>query len=176
MAWKVDSNRSKVEFEVRHLRITTVRGHFGSFSGTLAMDETKPEAASVLGSVDVASLTTGFSIRDANVRAGGFIGFFDAKRYPKISFTSTRVGPFEGANFKVYGDMTIKNVTRPVVFDVVNKGELPASQGKRRWSFSASINLSRDDFNLHFNPIMDLGRLLVADDVKGSMEIEFVEE
>jgi polyisoprenoid-binding protein YceI len=176
MGWKVDSDRSKIEFLARHLRLTTVRGHFGSFEGTLHMNEEAPEASSVEGTVDVASISTGLGIRDANLRAGGFLGFFGAKQYPTMSFRSTEVGPFVGKNFEVCGNLTIKDVTRPVVFQVVNRDEQPATDGKRRWSFGARLPLSRKEFGLKFNPIMELGNLLVADEIQGILEIEFVEE
>jgi polyisoprenoid-binding protein YceI len=147
-----------------------------SFEGTLTMDEQNPQASSVEGSVQVSSVNTGLSIRDSNLRAGGFLGFFDVKRYPKMSFRSTRIGPMEGKNFKVYGDMTIKGASRPMVFDVVNKGELPAVQGKRRWAFGATITVLRKDFGLRWNPILEIGELFVRNVVKGNLEIQVVEE
>jgi polyisoprenoid-binding protein YceI len=176
MGWKVDPSRSKIEFVARHLRLTTVLGHFGSFEGTLNMNQAAPEASSVEGSVDVASISTGLGIRDANVRAGGFMGLFGAKQFPKMSFRSTKVGPFVGKNFDVRGDLTIKDVTCPVVFQVVNRDEQPATGGKRRWLFEARIPVSRKQFGLKFNPILELGGLLVADEVQGTLLIEFVEE
>jgi polyisoprenoid-binding protein YceI len=172
MSWKVDPDNSSVEFSVQHLKVTTVRGRFESFEGTLAMDENAPQASSVEGSVSVASVKTGISPRDGSLRSAGF---FDVERFPKMSFRSTRIGPVEGDNFRVFGELTIRDVTRDVVFDVANKGELPASGGKRRWGFSASIALNRKDFGLKWNPLMELGSLLVADDVAGSLEIQFVE-
>jgi polyisoprenoid-binding protein YceI len=176
MGWKVDPDRSKIEFQARHLRLTNVRGHFGSFQGSLAMNEEVPEASTVEGNVDVASIDTGLGLRDANLRAGGFMGFFGAKQYPTMSFRSTEVGPFTGSDFEVCGNLTIKDVTRPVVFQVVNRGEQPAADGKRRWRFDARLPLSRKQFNLKFNRIMELGGLLVADGIQGILQIEFVEE
>lgn len=173
MAWKVDPDQSSIEFLVTHLKVTTVRGRFESFEGTLAMDEGDPQASSVEGSVDVASVVTGVSPRDANLRSAGF---FDANGFPKMSFRSTRIGPLEGDNFKVHGELTIKDVTREVVFDVVNKGEMPGENGNRRWAFSTSIALNRKDFGLKWNPLMELGGLFVEDDVAGTAEIQVVEE
>jgi polyisoprenoid-binding protein YceI len=176
MGWKVDPSRSKIEFVARHLRLTNVRGRFGSFQGTLAMNEEVPEASSVEGTVDVPSISTGLGIRDANLRAGGFLGFFAAKQFPTMRFHSTEVGPFVGRDFEVCGNLTIKDVTRPVVFQVVNHGEQPAENGQRRWRFDARLPLSREEFNLKFNPILELGGLFVADKIQGILEIEFVEE
>ncbi len=173
MSWKVDPDQSSIEFLVTHLKVTSVRGRFESFEGTLEMDEENPQASSVEGSVDVASVKTGFSPRDSNLRSAGF---FDAKAFPKMRFRSTQIGPLEGDQLKVYGELTIRDVTRDVVFDVVSKGELPQAGGKRRWAFSASIALNRKDFGLKWNPLMELGGLLVADDVNGRAEIQVVEE
>ena len=174
MSWKVDYDHSSIEFLVKHLMVTNVRGRFESFEGTLVMEEGNPQESSIEGSVNVASVTTGVSPRDSNLRSGGF---FDAQGFPKMSFRSTRIGPLEGDKFKVYGELTIKDSTRQVEFDVVNKGEMPgANEGDRRWAFSASIALNRKDFGLEWNPLMELGGLLVADDVVGTAEIQVVEE
>lgn len=173
MPWKVDLESSSVGFSIRHLKVSTVRGRFEGFEGTLVMDEENPQASSVEGSVDVASVTTGFSPRDSNLRSAGF---FDVQRFPKMTFRSTRVGPFQEDNFKVYGELTIRDVTREVEFDVVNKGELPSREGRRSWGFGASIALNRKDFGLEWNPLMELGGLFVADEVAGSLEIQFQEE
>jgi polyisoprenoid-binding protein YceI len=173
MSWKVDPDSSSIEFSIQHLKVTTVRGRFESFGGTLAMDEENPQASSVEGSVEIASVKTGVSPRDSNLRSAGF---FDADGFPKMTFRSTRIGPLEGDAFKVYGELTIRDVTREVIFDVTNKGELPAAGSERRWGFSASIALNRKDYGLKWNPLMELGGLLVADDVAGSLEMQFVEE
>lgn len=173
MTWKVDPKRSSIEFLVEHLRVTTVRGRFESFEGMLEMVEEDPQASSVAGTVEVASLKTGISMRDSNLRSAGR---FDAGRFATIGFRSTRVGDFEGDTFKVYGDLTIKDITRPVVFDIVNKGEMPAEEGKRRWAFGASIMLNRKDFDIKWNPLMEAGGLLVSDEIKGELELQFVQE
>ena len=153
--------------------VTNVRGRFESFEGTLVMEEGDPTESSIEGSVDVASVKTGVSPRDSNLRSAGF---FDAQGFPKMSFRSARIGPLEGDRFKVYGELTIKEVTREVAFDVVNKGEMPGENGNRRWAFDASIALNRKDFGLQWNALMELGGLLVVDDVSGLLEIQFVEE
>ncbi len=173
MAWIVDPEQSRVEFLARHLRVTEVRGRFQSFEGTLEMDEDNPQASSVAGTVEVAGLKTGISMRDSNLLGAGR---FDAKRFAKMHFRSTQVGDFEGDTFKVYGDLTIKDITRPVVFDVVNRGEMPPKDGKRRWAFGASIVLNRKDFDIKWNSLMEAGGVFVGDEVKGELEIQFVLE
>lgn len=173
MAWKVDPNQSKIEFLVRHLKLTTVRGRFTSFEGTLHMDEETPPSSYVEGTVDAASVETGIGMRDNSLKAARR---FDAARFPKIRFRSTSVGPFEGNRFKVHGDLTIRDITRPVVFDVVDKGELPGSGGRRFHAFDATVVVNRKDFDLKWNPLMELGGLFVADEIKGVLEITVAEE
>jgi polyisoprenoid-binding protein YceI len=173
MSWKVDSDQSSIEFMVKHLTVTNVRGRFESFEGTLVMEEGNPQESSIQGSVDVVSVKTGVSPRDSNLRSAGF---FDAQSFPKMRFRSTRIGPFDEDEFKVYGELTIKDVTRDVVFNVVNKGEIPGRNGNRRWGFSATVELNRKDFGLEWNPLMELGGLLVGDDVVGMAEVQVVED
>ena len=173
MPWRVDPANSSIEFSIQHLKVSTVHGRFESFGGTLVMDEENPQSSSVEGSVDVVSVKTGISPRDNSLRSAGF---FDVGRFPNMMFRSTRIGSLEGDALKVYGELTIRDVTREVEFDVTNKGQLPAEGAQRRWGFSASIALNRKDFGLQWNALMELGGLLVADDVSGSLEIQFVEE
>jgi polyisoprenoid-binding protein YceI len=173
MAWKVDPTQSKIEFSVRHLQVTTVRGHFASFEGTLVIDEETPSASTVEGTVDVASVHTPLSPRDRNLRSKAF---FDAARLPKMSFRSTRLEAFQGDTFKLHGEMTIRDITREVAFDVVNKGEMLATAGKRRWAFGASIVLNRKDFGLQWHPLIEVGGLAVDDMVQGIIEIQAVQE
>lgn len=146
-------------------------GHLSD--GTIDINEENPEASSVQGAIDVASLRTGLSVRDRSLWTAGR---FDAKRFPTMSFRSTRVGDFEGDSFKVYGELTIKEFTCPVVFDVVNKGEAPTENGRRRWAFSASIVLNRRDWKIEWNPLIELGGLLIGTDVRGAIEILAVGE
>jgi polyisoprenoid-binding protein YceI len=170
MAWKVDPDKSKIEFLVKHVQVTTVRGRFKSFEGTLDMNEADPPASSVEGWVDTASIETGIGPRDNSLRSPGR---FNVQQYPKMTFKSTRVGDFEGDTFKVYGDLTIKDITRPIVIDILNKGEVPTSGDERRWAFGATFEVNRKDFDIKWNFLMDL---LVADEIKGDLDLEFVQE
>jgi polyisoprenoid-binding protein YceI len=173
MAWQVDPKQSKIEFTVKHLKLTTVRGRFSQFEGTLQMDEENPPSSSVEGAVNVASVGTGIGLRDSSLKAPGR---FYAKRFPKMSFRSTSVGPFEGNRFQVHGDLTIRDITQPVVFDVVDRGELSEVDGKRRHAFGATIVLNRHDFDLKWNPLMELGGLLVGEKINGVLEIVLLKE
>jgi polyisoprenoid-binding protein YceI len=173
MSWKVDPANSRIGFSVQHFKFTTVRGHFESFAGTLEMDEGNPPASFVEGTVETTSVKTGISPRDSNLRSKTF---FDASRFPRMSFRSTRIEALPGGAFKVYGELTARDITREVVFDVANRGEMPAGGGGRRWAFEASTVLNRKDFDLQWHPLVETGGLAVGDEVKGTIEIQFVEE
>ena len=173
MAWNVKPKLSTIEFVVKHLQVLSVRGRFHSFEGTLHMNEENPPDSRVEGSIEIASVKTGIGLRDASVRGRGF---FDAKRFPRMSFRSTRVGPFQGNRFDVHGELTIRDVTRPVVFHVVDKGEQPAVDGRRHHAFDATVSLSREEFDLKFPPIQELFGLLVGDRIEVSLDIHVVEE
>jgi polyisoprenoid-binding protein YceI len=173
MTWKVDVDHSEIEFSVKHFKFMTVQGRVESFGGTLAMDEENPTASSVEGWVDVASVKTGLSPRDANLRSGAF---FDADRFPRMSFRSTRIEALSMDKFQVYGDLTARGITREVVFDVVSKGEMPPADGQRCWAFEAHVVLDRKAFDLQWHPLIETGGLAVSDQVKGTIEIRFLEE
>jgi len=106
--WTIDPAHSIAEFAVKHMVLTTVKGRFRELEGTLHIDEARPEDSSVSASVDVASIDTGVGDRDAHLRSDDF---FNAEKYPKITFRSRRVEPGDGAHFKLVGDLTIRDVT-----------------------------------------------------------------
>ena len=116
--WQLDPAHSAVEFSVKHMMMTTVRGRFKELTATLTGDRDHPEAAGVQATIDVGSVDTGVGDRDAHLRSGDF---FDAERFPQITFRSTRLdgGPpkQEGDHFRLVGDLTIRDSTMEVVLD-----------------------------------------------------------
>ena len=168
MAWKLDPEQSKIEFVVGHFKITTERGRFESFEGTLDMNEEDPPASSVEGTIEVASLKTGIGMRDKNV-----VGRFEGKRFPRMIFRSTQVTDWTDDSFKVHGDLTIKDITLPVVFDIANKGEQPAKDGKRTWAFDAALVLKRKDFDIRWVFFMDW---MVGEEINCELELLFIQE
>jgi polyisoprenoid-binding protein YceI len=140
MAWVIDPAHTLIEFTVKHMMITTVRGRFNKFSGTLNLDEAHPERSSVEGSVEVASIDTRDPDRDAHLRSPDF---FDVEKYPTMRFRSKRIEPAGRDRFKVVGDLTVKDVTREVVFDVTNEGRARDPWGNQRWGFSAQMVLNQ---------------------------------
>src|SRR4030042_3104076 len=127
--WTIDPTHSIVEFAVKHLVVTTVKGRFRELEGTLEIDEAHPEDSSVSASIDVASIDTSVADRDAHLRSDDF---FNAERYPKITFRTTGVERLDDTNYRVRGDLTIRDVTKSVVLDTEFEGEGDDPWGTRR--------------------------------------------
>ena len=171
MNWQIDPTHTSIEFSVKHMMITTVRGQFKSFAGNLHIDPSNPAASQVEGSIDVASIDTREGQRDAHLRSADF---FDVENYPKMSFRSSRIEPLGANQYKVYGQLTIKDVTREVVFDVADEGRGQDPWGNQRWGISASAKISRKDFGLTWNVALETGGWLVGDEVKIAADLQLV--
>jgi polyisoprenoid-binding protein YceI len=173
MSWKIDPQHTLIEFTAKHMMITTVRGRFKTFEGRLYIDADNPQASHAEGSIEVASIDTGESQRDNHLRSADF---FDVEKYPKMTFRSTRIEPAGGDSYKVYGDLTIKDVTREMVFDVVDQGQMKDPWGNQRRGLSATAKLNRKDFGLNWNVALEAGGWLVGDEIKISVELQAVQE
>lgn len=174
MSWEIDPAHTLVEFSAKHMMFTTVRGHFQEFSGTLDVDEDDLTQASVEGTVKAASLTTGNAAdRDAHLRSPDF---FDVEQYPDITFKSKRIEGVDGNQFKLVGDLTIKDVTREIVLDVAYDGPHKDPWGNQRVAFSGETNVNRKDFGLNWNVALEAGGWLVGDEVTIHVEVQAVQQ
>lgn len=172
--WTVDSTHVEVGFSVRHMMISTVRGRFGAVSGTVIVDEQNPRNSRVDVAIDVASIDTRQEMRDNHLRSPDF---FDAEKFPTIHFVSTRIeGDPRKADFRVIGDLTIRDVTREVELKATFEGEGKDPWGNERAGFSATGKLNRTDFGLHWNQALETGGVLVSDEVKLSIDVELVKK
>ena len=171
--WAVDKTHSRVEFAVKHLVVTTVKGYFRDFDATAYLDEAKPENSSVTASIDVASIDTNLADRDAHLRSDDF---FNAEQFPKITFESTRVEPAGEGRAKVYGDLTIRDVTKPVVLETEYEGQIDDPWGNRRAAFTASTEIRRSEFNVRWNQAIETGGAVVSDKVKITLHIEAIRQ
>lgn len=169
--WTVDTAHSIVEFAVKHMMLTTVKGRFRDFSATLQIDEARPENSSVTATIDVASIDTNVPDRDAHLRSDDFL---NAEKFPHITFRSARVERGEGDRWKVAGDLTIRDVTNPVTLDVEFEGRITDPWGNDRAAFSAETSISRKEFNVRWNQVLETGGVVVGDNVKISLHIEAV--
>ena len=174
--WQLDPAHSSVEFSIKHMMMTTVRGRFKNVTATLTGDEEHPEGCCVEAEIDVASIDTGSPDRDNHLRSADF---FDAQRYPKITFKSTRAeGDFaqEGDHFRVIGDLTIRDTTMPITLDCTFEGRGNDPWGKERAGFSARGELDRREWGLKWNQAIETGGVLVANKVRIEAEVQFVRQ
>ena len=155
------------------MMISTVRGTFDSFSGTVEFDPETPAATSVNVSIDAASINTREEKRDEHLRSGDFL---DVANFPAITFVSKRVEPAGADSGKLIGDLTIHGVTREVVLDVDYHGQAKSPWGTTSAGFSASTKIKRDDFGLTWNVALETGGWLVGNDIKIEIEVEVVEQ
>jgi polyisoprenoid-binding protein YceI len=170
MAWVIDTAHSAVDFSVKHMMISTVRGHFGKFSGTLNFDENNLAGATVEGTIEAASIDTNEPNRDGHLRSADF---FDAEKYPTLSFKSTKVVATGTGSFDVYGNLTIKDTTKEFVFHVTDEGKAVDPFAKiQKHAFSAEGKLNRKDFGLNWNVALEAGGWLVGEEVKLHVELE----
>jgi polyisoprenoid-binding protein YceI len=159
--WKVDPVHSSVGFEVKHMMIATVRGHFREFEGTLEATE-EPENCRAWGSVKTASVDTNNPDRDEHLRSPEF---FDAERYPEITFESTACEPVADGLHRITGNLTIKGITREVHFDATVEGAGEDPWGNERVGVSVRGTVNRNDFGLTWQQRLAAGGMLVGDEV-----------
>jgi polyisoprenoid-binding protein YceI len=171
--WSIDPAHSNVEFAVKHLMISTVKGRFGINSGTLRLNEADPGTTSVEIEIDAASVDTRQEQRDTHLRSADF---FDTEQHPKIVFRSTRIDGDISGDFTVVGDLTIKNITRPVTLKATFEGEVRDPWGGERLGFSAEGKINRKEFDLSWNQALEAGGWVVGDDIKLRIDAEFVKQ
>ena len=167
--WAIDPSHSLVEFGVKHMMFTTVKGRFATVSGTIVTDEANPAAASVRAEIDVASIDTREAQRDAHLRSPDFL---DAEQHPAITFASTHVSARGRGRYVVTGDLTIRGVTREVSLEAELSGRGADPWGNERIGFSATTTINRKDFGLTWNQALETGGVLVGEDVKIVLEVQ----
>lgn len=152
------------------MMISTVRGQFGGVKGTVVYDPKNPAASTVEATIDVTTINTGQAKRDSDLKSEDF---FDVKRYPEMKFKSKNVEIAGPGKLKVSGDLTINAITRPVVLDV--EGPTPPirdPQGREKVGVNATTKISRKEFGILYNPILEGGGVTVSDEVSIVLEIE----
>ena len=172
-AWQIDPSHTLVEFAVKHMMFSTVKGRFGGVQGTIVVDEADPARSSVEAEIDAATIDTREPDRDAHLRSGDF---FDAEHFPVISFRSTRVEARGRDRLLVVGDLTIRGATREVVLETVVNGQGVNPDGQEVVGLTAETTLSRRDFGLTWNVALEAGGVLVGDSVKVTLEIQTVRQ
>ena len=168
--WKLDPSHTLVEFSAKHLMITTVKGRITDVEGTIVMDEKNARNSSVEATLKAVSIDTRTEQRDQHLRSADFL---NAELFPEIKFRSTKI---EGDkdSFKLTGDLTIRDVTRPITLDIRFEGQQTDPWGGERVGFSGSGKIDRRDFGLTWNQALETGGVVVGNDVKINLEVEAV--
>ena len=168
----LDRSHTEVGFVARHLMVSKVRGRFTDFEGTIVVAD-DPSASSVEVTIQAASVNTNDENRDNHVRNNDFLS---VEEFPTLSFRSTKVELNPRGDWKVYGDLTVRGVTRPVVLDVEFEGVIQDPWGNQRLGFTASGEIDRNDFGVSFNAALETGGFVVSPKVKLEIEAEAVRQ
>ena len=166
-AYTLDASHSRLGFVARHAMVTKVRGQFGEFEGTAHVDTANPAASKVDVTIATASVSTGSADRDGHLKSGDF---FDVETYPTITFRSPDVAR-DGDTWTITGDLTIKDVTRPVTIDFEQTGSAVDPFGNTRVGFEGDVTVNRKDWGLTWNAALETGGVLVSEKVKLEFDI-----
>ncbi len=171
--WNIDTTHAQANFAARHMMITTVRGSFNKITGTINFDPANPAAASVEAVIDTTTMTsTGNDQRDGHLKSPDFL---DIENFPTITFKSTKVEPSkDSSQAKIYGDLTIKGVTKPVVLEAELLGQGQTPFGTTVAGFNGKTKINREDFGLNWNMALEAGGWLVSKDVTIELDVEAV--
>ena len=170
--YTVDKAHTEVGFDVRHF-FSKVHGRFNDFQGSIVFDDADPSKISVDASAVTASITTENEKRDAHLKTPDF---FDAEKYPALTFKSSKVTAAGKGKYKIAGDLTMRGVTKPVVFDAEFLGAGAVNVGGQSWGskagFTATTVVNRKDFGINWNKQLDNGGMMLADEVTLTLNIE----
>ncbi|HEY0141514.1 MAG TPA: YceI family protein [Thermoanaerobaculia bacterium] len=174
--WQIDATHTAVEFAVKHMMFTTVRGRFKDVKGTIEVDEQNPDGSVVNVEIAAASIDTGVSDRDVHLRSADFL---DVENHPTITFRSKRVkgaAKQEGDRFKLAGDLTIRGTTIEVTLDATFEGTGKDPWGGIRAGSRATGSLDRRNWGLKWNQALEAGGILVANEVRIEVEVQAVKQ
>lgn len=171
--WVLDPNHSEIQFKVKHLMITTVTGYFREFSASAESVDDDFSNATIAFEAKTASVDTNNADRDTHLKSGDF---FESEKYPVLKFQSTGMKKSGDGDFKLTGDMTIKDVTKPVTLDVEFGGIMKDPWGNEKAGFSLSGKINRKDWGLNWNAALETGGVLVSDEVRIFCEVQLAKQ
>ncbi|GAB3233508.1 YceI family protein [Hymenobacter seoulensis] len=171
--WAIDPTHSEVQFKIKHLVISTVTGSFKKFEGQAVTENDSFENAQIRFALDVSSIDTNQEQRDEHLRNNDF---FDAATYPQITFVSTSLTKKSDDEYKLTGNMTIKDVTKPITLDVEYGGVATDFYGNEKAGFEISGKINRKEFGLTFHAVTEAGSIVLGDDVKLSASVQLVKQ
>ncbi|MEJ2683721.1 MAG: YceI family protein [Candidatus Sulfobium sp.] len=170
--WTIDTAHSVAAFSVKHMTVANVRGQFNNITGAVEFDQADPARSSVTAEIEVASITTGIRKRDDHLLSADF---FDAAKYPKITFKSTGVETAGGNSARISGDLTIHGITRAVTMEAEYFGPVKSPEalgGETTIGFSASLTIDRRDFDVKWNVPLTGDALMVGNEIRINLDIE----
>ncbi len=173
MSWTIDSSHSQITFSVRHMMISNVHGRFEEFAGTVDFNEQDPTQSSVSVEIDAATINTREPKRDTHLASPDFL---NAAEFPKLTYKSTRVEKLDDSHGRIYGDLTIHGISRPVILDVEYSGTAKSPWGTTSAGFSASTRINRKDWDLNWNVALETGGWLVGETINVDIELEIVKQ
>lgn len=168
--WNVDASHSNVKFSVSHLVVSEVEGSFRKFDGTIESPSDDFNNANISFTVDVASINTDNEKRDEHLKSDDF---FNAEKYPKMTFKSTSFKKGKGNHYTLEGNLTIRDVTKKMKFDVTYGGTIKDPWGNTKAGFKTTATISRKEFGLKWNNMMEAGGAVVGDEVTMTLKLEF---
>jgi polyisoprenoid-binding protein YceI len=171
--WSIDPMHSEVQFKVKHLVISTVSGFFKSFEGSVETDNENFEHANIDFSIDINSIDTTQPARDEHLKSAEF---FDAATYPHIKFKSTSFKKIGDDDYALTGNLTIKNVTKPVTLDVEFGGSAADFYGNTKAGFEITGKINRKEFGLTWDGVTEAGSVVVGEDIKLTINAQLTKQ
>jgi polyisoprenoid-binding protein YceI len=171
--WTLDPLHSELGFKIRHLMISNVTGFFTKFNARAESIEDDFSTAEIVADIEVSSINTNNAQRDEHLRNADF---FETENYPRITFRSTKVEKTGGNNFRLYGDLTIKNITHPVKFTVEYSGLAKDTWGNVKAGFTINGKINRKDWGITYNAALETGGFALGDEVKINGEMQLIKE
>jgi polyisoprenoid-binding protein YceI len=173
-SWAIDPTHSEVHFKIKHLMITNVTGSFNIFEASVTTEGEDFSTAKVSFTADANSVDTGNEQRDGHLKSADF---FDAEKYPKIKFTATKSEPVDNdGSYEMYGDLTIKDVTKNIKLSVEFGGVVQDAYGNTKAGFTINGKINRKDFGLTWSAVTEAGGVVVSDEVRIISEIQLIEQ
>ena len=171
--WNLDPTHSETGFKVKHMMITNVSGSFEKFDVKVETEGDDFSSANIVFTADLNSISTGNADRDKHLKSGDF---FDTTQYPQLKFVSTKLEKKDAETFVLYGDLTIRGVTKPVRLEADFGGIGKDPWGNEKAGFTVTGKINRTDFNLNWNAALETGGVLVSEEVKLNAEIQLVKQ
>lgn len=171
--WLIDPTHTEVHFKVRHLVISTITGSFNKFEGSVESDKADFTDAKIHFSADTASVDTNNEQRDGHLKSDDF---FNAEKYPKVTFESTSVEKKSGNEYVITGNLTMRDVTKPIELKVEYGGTTKDAYGQTKAGFELTGKLNRQDYGLKWSAVTEAGGIVASDEVKLNISVQIIKQ